>query len=448
MFRSFGDFTSSRARMPKPMLAVAEPLESRAMLAGDDHGHAGDLHVHVEDNKLSTDHGAYGWEFVDEGGGFVADIGFDAEDLPADSSLRLMPKTNLLYWNGVGPAANFMLAAGTTSLTLEGTEDEINLGAIAGLGDFLTIAAEEQGSVHEHIAAAIGSAPRGVYAFYASVTSSDEGIGGSKPIAFVLNRGMSERIHDRAIAALEDRPIVVSAVTSTANGTLKAGQTIDIAVTYSEAVIVRGRPEIVLDVGGASRAARHVAYDAETMTSTFRYTVSAQDPVDADGIGVGRMLRLALGSSIRAAEGNATALRVIPRVDGSGILIDTSIPRLTRIEATVQSTTYTAGQTLEFLVRFSKPVIVTGTPSLRFVTGGNVRFAGDSVYVSGSNSRELTFRYTVQPTDAARGGVSLRRAFALLGNSTVRDSLGNAAVFGAGIFAFPDVKVRPAPVVS
>ena len=447
MFRSSRAFTSSRVRMPKPMLVVAEPLESRKMLAGDDHGHEGDLHVHVEDSKLSTEHGAYGWEFVNEGGRFVADIGFDADDQPAGSSLGLMPKTNLLYWNGVGAAPNFTLVPGTTSLTFVGTGAEIDLGAIQGLGDSVTIATEEQGVVHEHVAAAIGNGPRGVYAFYASVVSSAEEVGATKPIAFVLNRGMSERIHDRAIAALEDRPIVVSAVMSTANGTLKAGQAIDIAVTYSEAVAVRGRPEIILNVGGKGRVAVHQAYNAETMTSTFRYTVSAQDPVDADGIGIGRMLRLVPGSSIRAAEGNVAALQVIPRVDGSGIMIDTSIPRLTGIVRDVAPGMYTSGQSLQFRVSFSKPVIVTGTPSLRFVTGGNVRFADNLAYVSGSNSRELTFSYTVQSTDAARGGVSLRRAFGLLGSATVRDSLGNAAVFGTGSVAFPGVRVRPSPVV-
>lgn len=448
MYRTSHTFVSNRARMRKPMLAFAERLESRAMLAGDDHGHEGDLHVHVEDGTLSAEHGAYGWEFVDEGGGYVADIGFEADDQPTGSSLRLTPRTNLLYWNGVGAAPNFRLVPGTTSLTLEGTGSQINLDAIQGLGGFVTIGTEEQGEVHEHVAAAIGNAPRGVYAFYASVASSSEDLGATQPIAFVLNRGMSERIHDRAIAALEDRPIVVSAVMSTANGTLKAGQTIDIAVTYSEAVIIRGRPQIALDIGGASRSAVHLAYNAETMTSTFRYTVSAQDPVDADGIGIGRTLRLVPNSSIRAAEGNATALTVIPRVDGSGIMIDTSIPRLTRIQATVTPGIYTSGQVLQFVVRFSKPIIVTGTPSLRFATGGNVRFAGNPTYVSGSNSRELTFSYTVQPTDAARGGVSLRRAFSLLGDAAVRDSLGNAAVFGTGIVAFPGVRVRPSTVVS
>jgi hypothetical protein len=464
MFRMFRMFTTSsvalasRRRSPRGAVVGGERLESRAMLAADDHGHdddhedhddhghSGDVHVHVEGNKLSTEHGAFGWDFVDEGAGYVADIGFDADDQPDGSSLRLVPKTNLLYWNGIGPTPRFTLAAGGFPLRFEGyAGSRLTLGPVAGLGGSVTIAAEEGGVVHEHVAAAIGGAPTGIYAFYATIESTAGGsLAPTEPIAFVLNRGLGEQVHEAAVEGLEERPIVVGAVSRTPNGTLRAGQVIDIAVTFSEAVVVQGKPQIGLNVGGAGRAAVHHAYDAATRTSTFRYTVSAQDPVDADGIVIGRQFGFASGSSIRDADGGAAVLQVIPRIDGSRIRIDTTIPRSTGIVAAVAAGSYTAGQVLQFRVTFSKPVVVTGTPRLQFVTGGETRFAGNPVYVSGSNSQQLTFRYTVQPTDVARNGVTLRRAFALIGAS-VRDSLGNPAQFGTGVVAFPSIRVRPAP---
>lgn len=435
---------SQRALATRKPVWAGERLESRAMLAADDHGHGGDVHVHVEDNALVTDHGAFGWDFANEGGGLVADIGFDADDQPEGTSLRLVPRTNLLYWNGRGATPSFTIASSSMLLRLEGyAGSQLDLSRGNSLGGFVTIGAEEGGVVHEHVAASIGTAPAGVYAFYASIESTaTDPLTPTKPVAFVLNRGVAERVHDQAIEALEDRPIVVGASWSTPNGTYKAGQTIDVAVTFSEDVIIRGRPQVILDVAGRGRLATYHAHDPETRTSTFRYTIARQDPIDADGIGVGRTLRLAPGSSIRAVDGGAAVLAVLPPLDGSAIKVDTSLPRSTGIVSAMAAGNFTVGQVLEFRVNFSKPVVVSGVPRLEFVTNANVRFAGNPEYVSGSDSRQLTFRYTVQSGDVARNGVTLRRAFGLIG-ATVQDSLQNPAQFAAGRVTFANIRVRP-----
>jgi hypothetical protein len=444
MFRSSRFATSHRALAARKPALAGERLENRSMLAGDDHGHSADVHVHIEDNAIVTEHTAFGWDFEDEGGRFVADIGFDADDQPEGTSLRLVPKTNLLFWNGLGSTPTFSIVSGSTQLQLEGyAGSRMDVSRGSALGGFVTIGAEDQGVVHEHVAASIGSAPRGVYAFYASVESSaSDPLAATKPIAFVLNRGASERVHDRAIESLEDRPIIVSASCTTPNGTYKAGQTIDVAVTFSDDIIIRGKPQIILDVGGKGRLATYHSHDAETRTSTFRYTIARQDPVDADGIGIGRTLRFAPGSSIRAVDGGAAVLSVLPQIDGSGVRIDTTVPRSTGIVSAVAAGNYTVGQVLEFRVNFSKPVVVTGSPRLEFVTNANVRFAGNPEYVSGSSSSQLTFRYTVQAGDVARNGVTLRRAFGLMG-ATVQDSLQNPAQFGVGRVTFGTIRVRP-----
>jgi hypothetical protein len=445
MFRPLRFATSHRVLATRKPALAGERLESRSMLAADDHGHSGDVHVHVEGSALVTDHGAFGWDFANEGGRFVADIGFDADDQPEGTSLRLVPKTNLLYWNGRGATPAFSIASGSMLLELEGyAGSRLDVSRGAGPGGFVTIGAEDGGVVHEHVAASIGSAPNGVYAFYASIESTAaDPLTPTKPVAFVLNRGVAERVHDLAIEALEDRPIVVGASATTPNGTYKAGQTIDVAVTFSEDIIVRGRPQIVLNVAGRGRLATYHAHDPETRTATFRYTIARQDPIDADGIGVGRTLSLPPGSSIRAVDGGAAVLSVLPHIDGSGIKIDTSLPRSTGIISAVAAGNYTVGQVLEFRVNFSKPVVVSGSPRLEFVTNANVRFAGNPEYVSGSNSRQLTFRYTVQAGDVARNGVTLRRAFGLIGGATVQDSVQNPAQFEPGRVTFGNIRVRP-----
>ena len=66
--------------------------------------------------------------------------------------------------------------------------------------------------------------------------------------------------------------------------------------------------------------------------------------------------------------------------------------------------TYTAGDSLEFTVKFDLPVTVEGTPQLS-LTVGNKTVGAD--YVSGSETKELLFRYTVEEGDLDEDGISV-----------------------------------------
>ena len=57
---------------------------------------------------------------------------------------------------------------------------------------------------------------------------------------------------------------------------------------------------------------------------------------------------------------------------------------------------YRPGQALDFVVTFSQPVSVTGTPRVQIVGMNRPRMAE---YQSGSGGANLTFRYVVQPGD-------------------------------------------------
>ncbi|WP_461076647.1 Ig-like domain-containing protein [Spirosoma flavus] len=84
---------------------------------------------------------------------------------------------------------------------------------------------------------------------------------------------------------------------------------------------------------------------------------------------------------------------------------------------------YRAGQNLNFLVRFSETVLVTGTPQLLLTIGSTARQAS---YVSGSGTNELTFSYTVQNGEQDTDGITL--ASALTPNDgTIRDAATNNA---------------------
>ena len=69
----------------------------------------------------------------------------------------------------------------------------------------------------------------------------------------------------------------VSSVTSTAaNGTYQAGAVLSITVTFSEAVLVSGTPQLKLETGAIDRVVNYTS-GSGTATLTFRYTVQAGD---------------------------------------------------------------------------------------------------------------------------------------------------------------------------
>ncbi len=87
---------------------------------------------------------------------------------------------------------------------------------------------------------------------------------------------------------------------------------------------------------------------------------------------------------------------------------------------------YAAGENLDFVVRFSAPVLVTGTTVLRLAgLAGDSLALSDASYVSGSGSAVLLFRHTISPEESAPGGISLA-GFSLNGG-TIRDAAGTDA---------------------
>ncbi|MCK9182815.1 MAG: hypothetical protein M0P13_08050, partial [Fibrobacteraceae bacterium] len=88
------------------------------------------------------------------------------------------------------------------------------------------------------------------------------------------------------------------------------------------------------------------------------------------------------------------------------------------------SGTYKAGDALYFTVTFDSTVVVTGTPRIPVIlnTGGTVYAS----YVSGSNSNNLAFRYTVASGNVDADGVSLGSAISL-NSGTIKSNNGDDA---------------------
>lgn len=430
-------FNDVRKRLYTRRLAV-ESLEQRAFLSattgdepvaplvGEDE-HAGDVHLVITEGSLTPEHGAYGWDFVDEGGGPVADIGFDADGQPNESELSLVTASPLLYWNGRGSKPDFRPMPVGLEISLEGLGGSIAVTGTSDPGARVLIGQEDNGVVHSHLAASIGvNSNSGLIAFYAKVESSDDATGATGPIAFVLNFGRSEAVHDKGISFLEDRPIILDAGIENAPGTYKSGDTIEFKTTFSTDVIIRGKPQIPFTLGGESRLATYASHDSAARTSTFAYQIKRTDPIDLDGLVIGQVLKMGGRASIKAIDSGMSVLSVLPSIDASDVNVDTSVPSITSIVAVTTDGTYGIGSVLQFNAIVSKPVTVTGLPMIGFTSQRGARLGGALQYVAASStSTSLRFEYTVQAGDAALRGLSLDRAFSSLGNFEIQDLLGN-----------------------
>jgi hypothetical protein len=120
----------------------------------------------------------------------------------------------------------------------------------------------------------------------------------------------------------------VSSVTVPANGSYKAGDTLDFAVAFNEAVTLDtsgGTPRIALDIGGTPVQADYLS-GSGTSSLVFRYTVLGGHN-DADGIAVGAMaLNVA---TMKDTAGNNAVLTLNGVGSTAAVLVDSTAPAIT-----------------------------------------------------------------------------------------------------------------------
>ncbi|RDK06113.1 hypothetical protein DN412_33040, partial [Cupriavidus lacunae] len=237
-----------------------------------------------------------------------------------------------------------------------------------------------------------------------------------------------------AITVNSISPVVRNVDASSANGTYKVGDTVDVVVTFDQAVIVDtsgGTPTLLLATGAVDHSARYVS-GSGTDTLTFRYTVQAGDS-SAD-LDVASSAALTLNGGVITNTSSDAAVLTLPTVGGAhsmggqhDIVVDGIAPTVASVSAPANGT-YVTGQNLDFTVNYSENVVVDttgGTPRIAVTldTGGTAYAS----YLSGSGTNALTFRLTVASGQLDSNGVSVASALDLHGG-TVRDVAGNDAV--------------------
>ena len=208
----------------------------------------------------------------------------------------------------------------------------------------------------------------------------------------------------------------VTAVTVTSTPALEtdtygAGETIEISVTFSEAVSATSATDFVLNAGGARRAPLLLGNETETLV--FGYTVAGGDE-DNNGIWIGDQDRTLVGNRngtpqngaiTSVATGAAADLDHDALGTQSGHKVDGS-RGVAIVEVLVTSRpdegdTYGLGETIEISLTFSEAVNATaGTDFVLSVSGG--KRAG---LLRGSGTTTLVFGYTVAPGDVDDNGI-------------------------------------------
>ncbi|KQQ62467.1 hypothetical protein ASF84_26880 [Pseudomonas sp. Leaf127] len=253
------------------------------------------------------------------------------------------------------------------------------------------------------------------------IVSSDNGNSGSG-----VTRTDTDAI---AITVAPLNPTVTHVSVVQADGAYKAGETLDVTVTFDMAVDVAGGiPSLLLETGLTDRLATYVSGSGSN-TLTFAYTVQAGD-VSADLDYASTMALQLNGATIKSVSNDNAAL-VLPTLGGSdsiagqkAIVIDGVVPSISSVAAPVDGT-YITGQNLDFTISFSETVQVNtagGTPRLAVTldTGGTVYAS----YVSGAGSNALVFRLTAASGQLDSNGIVLGGALLLNGGS-IRDTAGN-----------------------
>ncbi|HVR87555.1 MAG TPA: CRTAC1 family protein, partial [Planctomycetota bacterium] len=106
-------------------------------------------------------------------------------------------------------------------------------------------------------------------------------------------------------------------------------------------------------------------------------------------------------------------------------VLEPATPVVTSVNSTAADGTYGVGSVIPITVKFSVPVIVTGTPTL---TLGTVATNAVVSYSSGSGTKILTFLYTVAASDFSSHLDEASATALALNGGTIKHSSGNDAI--------------------
>jgi len=230
--------------------------------------------------------------------------------------------------------------------------------------------------------------------------------------------------------------VAITSATGIQNNLLNAGDVVSVTATFSETVIVdnsSGNPPLTLVVGSDNRTAAYISGDNSTEL-VFRYQIRATGTSgenDSNGISIPENALALNSGTIRDAALNDAILTHSVVDNNSSYKVDTTLPTVSVAitgEDGIQNSFLNAGDNVSVTATFSETVNVSGSPTLTLVVGSDNRTAA---YISGDNSTELVFRYTIDATGTSgendSNGISIGANALALNSGTIRDAALNDA---------------------
>ncbi|NBP46117.1 MAG: hypothetical protein EBU72_13050, partial [Betaproteobacteria bacterium] len=221
-------------------------------------------------------------------------------------------------------------------------------------------------------------------------------------------------------------PAVTSIEYSTNDGTLKLGDSVDLTVTFTQAVTVTGSPILQLNTGGQ---ATYVSGDNPTTKMLFHYTVGKDDK-DVTDLQTALTGLLLGDSTIKDSLGNDALYSSANSINPVGVLaVDKLSPTVTAVALTAatdaQNNTLNVGDTVTATVTTSEPVVVSGTGGtglqLKLLVGSDLVFANYDSTVGNT----MLFKYTILAGQTDADGISIPQNPLVLNDRTLADPAGN-----------------------
>ena len=217
-------------------------------------------------------------------------------------------------------------------------------------------------------------------------------------------------------------PLTINEITSVPK-TYKSGSQVEFIVMFSQPVEVSGTPHLSLSVGDQTRSA-HFDREGEGDSLLFLYEVQENDH-DDNGVSLANLAIELNGGSIQD-DSDQSLVNTIPKKfrNFPNVKIDGVFPIISNAAlADSVDSVVTNGGIVDLVVTFSKPVNVTGVPSLTLDVGGRSAIA---VYQNAGSSTMYslthTFRYTV---GEQQGSIEVTGVTGLDNSNFISDEAGN-----------------------
>ena len=216
-----------------------------------------------------------------------------------------------------------------------------------------------------------------------------------------------------AIAALIDTTAPQVTSISMATTVLKAGDTTQVTITFSEKV--KGLTVDDVRVENGVLGALSTADEGKTWTALFTPNSNTQDASNSIKVLAGGYTDIAGNLGMAGESANYT--------------VDSKAPVISSVAITdavgAQNKTLNAGDEISITVTLSEPVLVNGTPVLKLNIGGTIV---NATYSRGSNSNTLIFKYSIIAGQVDTNGISIDVNSLRLNGGSITDLAGNSAV--------------------